>query len=121
MSSNTSDSADQPITEPVRKALLELCAIIPTTVEEVEIVERAGYDGATEEQVSAAFKKLYERMMEQGSRGIKAEKFLTFAKSQMASGSLSMAARKGNKLAADVLAKIESDVTRVLGNQRKTN
>ena len=62
MSDNTPKETNDELTVALRKALVEIGALIPTSPEEVRLVENHLTIGTTPEQVELAFKKLEQKL-----------------------------------------------------------
>ena len=101
-------TADE-LTPALRKALVELGTIIPTTPDEVALAEAHLTDGTTPEEVEASFKKL-EQILDDSL----APAFMRLDESVVSPTDcgLSMAARNGDELDAETLARIEESVAR---------
>lgn len=98
------------LTPTLRKALVELGFILPTTPEEVGLAEAHLTDGTTPEEVEASFQKL-EQMLDDESL---APSFMRLDESVVSPTNcgLSMAARNGVELDEETLARIEESVAR---------
>jgi phage-related tail fiber protein len=88
------------LTPALRKALVELGTIIPTTPEEVELAEAHLADEATPAEVQAAFEKLERQLAADESETLAIRLAKPF----------SAAADSGRKLDAETLAKTDVDV-----------
>ena len=110
MPDETPKQAADELTPALRKALVELGAIIPTTPEEVELAEAHLTDGTTHEEAEASFKKL-EQILDDDSLA-PAFMHLDESVASPTDCGLSMAARNGDELDAETLARIEESVAR---------
>jgi len=102
----TTQSADE-LTPELKTALVEIGAIIPTTAAEVALVENKFTAALPKPEVNAAFDAVL-RMMDGDASS---EAFIKpSAVSAVGDYELALAARNGNALDAETLAKIEADV-----------
>lgn len=108
---NPQESTDE-LPSDLRKALIECGALIPTTPEEVEVVEKQLEIRATPAQINAAFSEL-EKALDDPTSEINFVK-LSESISLMKNEELAMAARNGNELAEETRAKIEKSVDNAL-------
>lgn len=108
---NENESADDLAPE-LRKALVECGAIIPTTSEEVALVEKRAKSKLTAAQIDAAFGKLEEAID-------KPDEDLSFVKLNASileprTDEMSMAARNGCEIDDETRAKIDETVEKIL-------
>ena len=106
---NPKHSADE-MTPALRKALVESGALIPTTPAEVELAEAHLTRHVTAQEVDAAFAQLQKALNDTSPDPA----FMQLDESVIppADSGLAMAARNGDKLDAETLAKIEESVAR---------
>ncbi len=105
--SNTPHSADE-MTPALRKALVELGAAIPTTPQEVRLVEAQLSSEPSRSEIDAAFATVLHALDD--SKSSKPFMQLDDAVVSAADDGLAMAARNGSELDATTLAQIERDV-----------
>jgi len=112
MPNETSISAEDGISPSLRKVLIEVGALIPTTPQEVEIAEARLNSDLPAEVVSAAFAKL-EQMIDDESPSTP---FMSFREPIIISEEcgLAMAARNGAALDPETLQRIEESVAQAL-------
>ena len=110
---NTTEPDDE-LTPELKRALVEIGAIIPTTTEEVELAEAQYTSEPSSAKVNAAFEKVLFLLAEEAP----AEGFIQLptVTASTTGCELAMAARNGGELDADTLAKIEQDVARATQN-----
>jgi len=109
MSNDNPKETNDELTAALRKALVEIGALIPTSPEEVELAEKHLTDGTTAEQVEASFRKLEEILDDD----LVTSPFMQLHESVAlpAEGCVSVAARHGPpNLGRETLAKIVDDV-----------
>lgn len=104
---NPQHSADE-MTPALRKALVELGAVIPTTPQEVKLAEAQLGPEPLRSEVDAAFADILHALDDTQSRKpfMQIDEILIAA----ADSELAMAARNGTELDAETLAQIERDV-----------
>lgn len=119
MFNDPSIEAGDELTGPLRKALVELGILIPTTPEEVALAERHLTNATTPEQIEASFDRL-EATLDDDSC---ATAFMQLHESILlpTEGCISMAARHGiPNLKAETLAKIGLAVGGAIAGQKRT-
>ena len=104
---NPQESTDE-LPSDLRKALIECGALIPTTPDEVQVVEKQLELRATPAQINAAFIEL-EKALDDPITELRFVK-LSESLSVLRNEDLAMAARNGNELAEETRAKIEKSV-----------
>lgn len=105
--SNAQPPSDE-MTPALRKALVELGAVIPTTPQEVKLVESQLGPEPTRSEIDAAFESVLHVLEDSNSDKpfIHLDESVVDATDNM----LAMAARNGSELDEETLAKIERDV-----------
>src|SRR5690242_1663194 len=103
------------LTQTLRKALIESGAIIPVTPEEVELAERHLTGGVTSRDVDAAFIKL-----EKSLQNLSPVSFMQLEETIAIpiKNDFAMAARNGEELDAETMAKIENTVNQIIGKSK---
>ena len=107
---NPQHSADE-MTPALRKALVEIGAVIPTTPQEVKLAEAQLGTEPLRSEVDAAFAAVLHALDDRES----SRPFMRLDESDIAASNneLAMAARNGTELDAKTLAQIERDVAAV--------
>ena len=114
--SNSSSPLPEDILSPeLRKALVEIGAMIPTTAAEVALAERHLDLQVSESQIDASFSEIQE-LVKSRSQPKPAVRYKTGA---VAATGLALAARKGAQIDEATRAKIEADINQA--NQNKLN
>jgi hypothetical protein len=98
------------MTPALRKALVESGALIPTTPREVRLAETRGECHLTQKEISESFAQLEKAL--DGASSDPAFMRLDESVTAPAGNGLAMAARNGDALDAETLAKIEESVNR---------
>ena len=113
MSNSSSPQSEDIISPDLRKALVEIGAMIPTTAAEVTLAERLLDWQVSESQIGKSFLQIQELL--KGSSRPKS--VVRYKGGAVATTGLALAARKGTQIDETIRAKIEADITQA--NQNK--
>lgn len=115
--SQPKQTADE-MTPALRKALVEIGAVIPTSIQEVKLAEAQNGPEPERAEVEAAFDAILYALDSTESN----KPFIRLDESFSATSSnnLALAARNGGELDAETLAQIEIDVANALNKNKHT-
>lgn len=113
--SQPKQTADE-MTPALRRALVEIGAVIPTSIQEVKLAEAKNGPEPGSGEIEAAFDAVLYAL--DSTESTKPFIRLDESFSAASSNNLALAARNGNELDAKTLAQIESDVANALNKNR---
>lgn len=105
------------ITPKLRKALVEIGAVIPTTAADVTLAERHLDCQVSQSQIDASFAQI-ERMLAPQSAPRAATPSVRYKTNAASSMGLALAARNGSEIDEATKAKIEADIAQATQKQR---
>ena len=113
MSNSSSPQPEDILSSELRKALVEIGAIIPTTAAEVALAERHLKCQVSERQLDESYLQIQEILKSQSQQ----KPAVRYKSGAVAATGLALAARKGTQIDEVTRAKIEADINQAIQNK----
>ncbi|WP_395741687.1 hypothetical protein [Prosthecobacter sp.] len=117
MSSQSTNQSNDDLRPEIRKALVEIGAVIPTTVSQVSLAERHMDCQVSQSQIDASFAQI-EQMLTWQSSAKTAVPVMRYTTDAASFTGLALAARNGSEIDEATRSKIEADIADANRKQR---